>query len=62
MSHWLKKNIHDVDGLHKETYADYIDYFINTLYEIITYHGYVIKDDKKFKEEITHFIKSNTWI
>ncbi len=61
MSYWLKKNISDVDGTHTQTNAEYVEYFIENLYDILTYNGYVIVDDNAFKDEITQFIRTLTW-
>lgn len=59
---WLKMSIVDLNGTVQAkdgkiiTHNEYIDWFIDELMELINDYQYIIEDEKKFKEEIAHFI------
>ena len=42
------------------THAEYVDYFINTIKDILDSNGYVIENENEFKRDIIHFIYSNS--
>jgi hypothetical protein len=62
MAKWLKMVILDNDGIvYKDdgtpiTHQEYVNFFFQSIEEIICDHQYVIKDKKKFKDEIYKYI------
>ena len=63
---WLRMQVEDENGIcTKEngktfTHAEYLEYFINTIKDILDKNGYVIENEKEFKREITQFVYSNS--
>jgi len=53
---WLKMPMCDTQGPLTQTHEDYVNYFLQTIEEILTRSAYTINDLNKFIEHIARYI------
>jgi len=57
---WLKMPMCDTQGPLTQTHEDYVNYFLQTIEEILTRGAYKINDLNKFREDIARYIYTHS--
>jgi len=57
---WLKMPMCDTQGPLTQTHEDYVNYFLQTIEEILTRSAYKINDLNKFREDIARYIYTHS--